>query len=60
MIIFLGFRPFSSMVNGQDKFGFPSKRTRSKLSEEEQQSWDHFYGCVEDEIQVLIDVCARK
>ena len=48
------------MINGLEEFGFPNKRTRSKLNEEEQKSWDHFYGCIEDEIQVLINVCNRK
>ena len=48
------------MVNGSAKFGYPDKRTRPRDDENEQKAWDDFKKCIEDEIQIILNLCARK
>ena len=58
--MYLGFTPFSPKITGDEKFGVPSKRTRPRNNEAEEKAWDTFKGCVEAEIQIIINVCQRK
>ena len=58
--IILGFIPYSPMIVGQEKFGIPEKRTRPRENALEQKAWDHFKGCVESEIQIILNVCQCK
>ena len=56
----IGFIPFSPMINGAEKFGYPKSRTRPTEDAAEQKAWDDFYASVSAEIQIILNTCARK